>query len=100
MSQLLYRFPVDCDIHKCPSSPTESLVPAMNQGQIAADRWINKAACNQRACPYLVRDIGPGNESNSNIGGDKAFKQFTGIKLHRYVRFQPSLLKNLVDCVP
>src|SRR5947209_7334711 len=62
-------FLIYCDLHKGPRSAAKSLIFAVDQREISADRWIDEAERCERAGSDFVGDVGFRDKTHANIGG-------------------------------
>src|SRR5215467_9823898 len=72
----------DSGIHERLRCPAERPVLAVDERQVAPDLRIAERNRRQGAGANVLLDIGPRNESDANIGGDKTLEEFARVKLH------------------
>src|ERR1044071_8509552 len=90
---------LDGDLYEGQGSAAQCLVFAEDQCQIAPDRSIGHGDGGQNSGLYVLHCVGAGDEADADIGGHKALKQLTGVKLHGDFGLEMALMKEIFQGV-
>src|SRR5579883_562220 len=76
------RFAFDRSVDEDEGGAAESLVFAEDEGQVAADVRVGDGNDGEGVGAHVFGNIGAGNKTDADVGGNEALEQFAGVQFH------------------